>query len=451
MKLLNFNIMKKIILLNILFINLIFSQQTPAPAQEKSILIFGATTHVGNGEVLENSVIGFTNGKIDLVASTDGIWINKTLNMFSDSNNKKYDTIINAKDHHIYPGIIAMNSNIGLVEVEAVKASVDDDESGTYLPNIRSIIAYNAESKAVESMRPNGVLLAQIAPNGGVISGSSSIVQLDAWNWEDAVIEYDQGIHVNWPSPYTFGRWWLGEDRGLKVNSEYPKQIQNLKDFFDRSRANSNLTNSMNLKARSMKGVFEGSTTIYLNADDEKEIVDGITFLKKYGINKIVIVGGKGSLNQANFIKENNIPVVVTQPYRLPQSTDTDPRETFKLAKKLLDIGILVTIDPTGTSQDRVSTRNLPFYAGSFSSFGIDKESALSMITLNPAKILGIDKEFGTLEIGKSATLFISKGDALDIMSNNVTHAFIAGRNLSLETHQTRLCRRYSNKYSDSQ
>ena len=83
--------MKKIILLNILFINLIFSQQTPAPAQEKSILIFGATTHVGNGEVLENSVIGFTNGKIDLVASTDGIWINKTLNMFSDSNNKKYD------------------------------------------------------------------------------------------------------------------------------------------------------------------------------------------------------------------------------------------------------------------------------------------------------------------------------------------------------------------------
>ena len=207
----------------------------------------------------------------------------------------------------------------------------------------------------------------------------------------------------------------------------------------------------MNLKARSMKGVFEGSTTIYLNADDEKEIVDGITFLKKYGINKIVIVGGKGSLNQANFIKENNIPVVVTQPYRFPQSTDTDPRETFKLAKKLLDIGILVTIDPTGTSQDRVSTRNLPFYAGSFSSFGIDKESALSMITLNPAKILGIDKEFGTLEIGKSATLFISKGDALDIMSNNVTHAFIAGRNLSLETHQTRLWRRYSNKYSDSQ
>ncbi|MDG2475845.1 MAG: amidohydrolase family protein [Flavobacteriaceae bacterium] len=443
--------MKKIILINILFINLIFSQQTPAPAQEKSILIFGATTHTGTGEVLENSVIGFTNGKIDLIASTGGDWNEATLDLFSDSNSEKYDTLINAKDHHVYPGIIAMNSNLGLVEVDAVKASVDDDESGTYLPNIRSIIAFNAESKAVESMRPNGVLLAQIAPNGGVISGSSSIVQLDAWNWEDAVVDYDQGIHVNWPSPYTFGRWWLGEDRGLKANTNYSKQVQNLKDFFDSSKANFDLTNSMNLKAKAMKGVFEGSTTIYLNADDEKEIVDGITFLKKYGIDKIVIVGGTGSLNQVDFIKENNVPVVVTQPYRLPQSTDEDPRETFKLAKKLIDSGILVAIDPTGTTQDRVSTRNLPFYAGSFSSFGIDKEVALSMITHNPAKILGIDNKFGTLEVGKSATLFISKGDALDIMSNNVTHAFISGRNLSLETHQTRLWRRYSNKYSNSQ
>ena len=119
------------------------------------------------------------------------------------------------------------------------------------------------------------------------------------------------------------------------------------------------------------------------------------------------------------------------------------------LAKKMLDEGILVSIDPTGTASARVSLRNLPFYAGSFSSFGIDKETALSLITLNPAKILGIDKEYGSLELGKSATLFISMGDALDIMSNKLTHAFISGRMLSLETHQTQLWRRYSNKFSN--
>src|SRR5210317_201191 len=443
--------MKKIILLNVLFLNLIFSQQTPAPNQDKSVLIFGGTTHVGDGQVINNSVIGFTEGKIDLIASSDGTWTNEILNILSDSNNKKYDTIINASNHHIYPGIIALNSNLGLVEVDAVRASVDDDESGTYLPEIRSIIAYNAESKAVESMRPNGVLLAQIAPNGGVISGSSSVVQLDAWNWEDAVIKYDQGVHINWPSPYTFGRWWLGEDRGLKANNNYNKQVNDLKDFFDKSKANMNLNKSMNLKSRAMKGIFEGESTVYLHADDEKEIVDGVLFFKKFNIKKIVIVGASDAKNQLDFIKENNIPVVVKQPYRFPQSVDSDPRETFMLAKKMIDKGILVSIDPSGAPQSRVSIRNLPFYAGSFSSYGIDKELALSMITLNPAKILGIENEFGTLEVGKSATLFISKGDALDIISNNVTHAFISGRNISLETHQTRLWRRYSNKYSNSQ
>ena len=435
--------MKKIILLNILFFNLIYSQQTPAPDQDKSVLIFGAVAHIGNGETIKNSIIGFNDGVIDLVAPSGD-------NILTE-NIKKYDTIIDATNSHVYPGIIALNTNLGLVEIDAVRATVDDDDIGAYLPEIRSIVAYNAESKAVESMRPNGVLIAQVAPNGGIISGKSSVVQFDAWNWEDAVIEYDQGIHLNWPSPYTYGRWWLGEDRGLKANSNYNKQIKDLKDFFEKSRVNMSIENSMNLKSIAMRPIFEGLTTVYLYADDEKEIVDGVTFLKGYGIDKIVIVGATGSKNQLNFIKKNNIPVVVKQPYRFPQSTDSDPMETFEIAKKMLDQGILVSIDPTGTTMARVSVRNLPFYAGSFSSFGIDKEIALSLITLNPAKILEIDKDFGTLEVGKSATLFISRGDALDIISNDVTHAFISGRGLSLETHQTRLWRRYLNKYSDSQ
>ena len=435
--------MKKIILLNILFLNLIYSQQTPAPDQDKSVLIFGAVTHIGNGETIKNSIIGFNNGVIDLVAPSDD-------NILTE-NIKKYDTVIDATNSHVYPGIIALNTNLGLVEIDAVRATVDDDDIGAYLPEIRSIVAYNAESKAVESMRPNGVLLAQVAPNGGIISGKSSVVQFDAWNWEDAVIEYDQGIHLNWPSPYTYGRWWLGEDRGLKANSNYNNQIKDLKDFFEKSRVNMSIEKSMNLKSIAMRPIFEGLTTVYLYADDEKEIVDGVTFLKGYGIDKIVIVGATGSKNQLNFIKKNNIPVVVKQPYRFPQSTDSDPMETFEIAKKMLDQGILVSIDPTGTTMARVSVRNLPFYAGSFSSFGIDKEIALSLITLNPAKILGIDKDFGTLEVGKSATLFVSSGDALDIISNDVTLAFISGREISLETHQSRLWRRYSNKYSNSQ
>ena len=431
-------IKKKLLIIGILLLtNNLIAQQTPAKNQSKSVLVVGATAHIGDGNVIEKSFIGFENGIINLVDSEYNL----------DTNN--YDTIINASGKHIYPGFIALNSNLGLVEVNSVKASVDDDESGDFLPNVRSIIAYNAESKGVESMRPNGVLLAQVTPNGGIIPGSSSVVQLDAWNWEDAVISYDEGIHLNWPSPYSFGRWWLGEDRGLKTNPNYVNQIRKIEEFFDKSMATMNINSSMNLKSKAMKGIFDGEKTIYLHADDEKEIIDGITFLKKNKISKIVLVGGTGSEGLISFLKENNIPVILTQPYRLPRETDTDPRDTYKIANKLVSNGLLVSINPNGTGQERVATRNLPFYAGSFSSFGLDKEDALSLITLNAAKILNLDHRLGSIKVGKDATLFISTGDALDIMSNNLTHAFISGRLISLETHQTKLWRRYSNKFSN--
>ena len=99
---------------------------------------------------------------------------------------------------------------------------------------------------------------------------------------------------------------------------------------------------------------------------------------------------------------------------------------------------------------ERMNTRNLPFYAGHLVGQGMDKEVALQLITNNTAKILGIDDNYGTLEVGKSATLFISEGDALDMRTNNVSHAFIDGRELSLETHQTKLWKRYSKKYNQN-
>ena len=429
---------RKLLIIGTLFlVNSLIAQQTPAKSQSKSILIVGATAHIGNGNVIEKSFIGFENGIINLVTSEYNL----------DKSN--YETIINASGKHLYPGFIALNSNLGLVEVNSVKASVDDDESGDFLPNVRSIIAYNAESKGVESMRPNGVLLAQITPNGGIISGSSSVVQLDAWNWEDAAISFDEGIHLNWPSPYSFGRWWLGEDRGLKANPNYVNQTRKIEEFFNKSRATMNINSSMNLKSRAMKAIFDGEKTIYLHADDEKEIIDGISFLKEKNISEIVLVGGTGSESIINFLKDEDIPVILTQPYRLPREADTDPRDTYKIAHKLVSSGVLVSINPNGTGQERVATRNLPFYAGSFSSYGLDKEDALSLITLNAAKILQLDHRLGSIEVGKDATLFISDGDALEIMGNNITKAYISGRSISLDTHQTKLWKRYSNKFSN--
>jgi hypothetical protein len=355
--------------------------------------------------------------------------------------------VINAEGKHIYPGIIVSNSTLGLVEVDAVKASSDQSEIGTYNPHIRSLIAYNAESKVVESMRPNGVLLGQITPRGGRISGTSSVVQFDAWNWEDAAVKVDEGLHINWPSTFTRGRWWLGEDPGLKPNKDYSKQKKELSDFLAESKAYSNGEKTIrNLPYESISGLFDGSKRLYIHTNDAKSINDAVQFANSHGIQKLTIVGGYEAYKVADLLKANKVSVMLRRVHTRPSDEDDDYDLPFKLAKKLTDAGVLVALETSG-QMERMNSRNLPFYAGTTVAYGLSKEQALALITLNPAKILGIDKEYGSLETGKSGTFFISEGDALDMRTNVLSHAFIDGRSISLETHQTELWRRYSKKY----
>ncbi|MBT8311722.1 MAG: amidohydrolase family protein [Flavobacteriaceae bacterium] len=406
------------------------AQQTPAPEQTEAISITGATAHIGNGEVIEKCTLVFEDGKITAIgadASTKG-------------------RVINANGKHIYPGFIAPGKSLGLIEVNAVRASNDQDEVGAMIPHVRSIIAYNAESKVVESMRPNGVLIGQATPKGGRISGSSTIVQFDAWNWEDAAIKVDDGIHLNWPSSFRRGRWWLGEPRGFQPNKEYANQTEEVASFIHNSRAYGQGKNEQtNLAYQAMQGLFDGSQKLYVYAQGEKEIIDAVSILKKSGIREIVLVGGYHAYKITDFLKQNNIPVLVNFTHSLPNFDDDDYDLPYKLPKLLVDAGLLVGLQ--NASASNFQTRNLPFYAGQVVGQGLAKEKALQMITGNTAKILGIDDQYGTLEVGKSATLFISEGDALDMRGNLLLHAFIDGREISLETHQTELWKRYMGKY----
>ena len=428
--------MKKYIIVMICFFlgGSIIAQQTPAPKQTTAFSIEGATAHLGNGEVIENSLLMFNDGKITFVGSA----LMKIA---------RQGTVVDAKGKHIYPGFIAANTSLGLTEISAVRATEDADEVGRMLPHIRSLIAYNAESKIVESMRPNGVLMAQITPRGGVISGTSSIMQLDAWNWEDAAVKADDAIHINWPSAFSRGRWWLGEDPGLKVDAKYSNNIERIKDYFVTAKGYlDGIKEEKNLAYEAMLGLYNGSQKIFIHVSGHKEITDAITIFKGVGINKIVIVHGNGAEKIADLLIKNKIPVVIDRAHRVPENEDDDYDLPFRNAKILIDAGLTVAIGMEG-QMERMNTRNLPFYAGTFAAYGVDKEQAVAMITGNAAKVLGIDKTVGTLEVGKDATLFISEGDALDMKTNILIHAFIQGRKISLETHQTKLWKRYSNKY----
>lgn len=428
--------MKKYIIVMICFFlgGSIIAQQTPAPKQTTAFSIEGATAHLGNGEVIENSLLMFNDGKITFVGSA----LMKIA---------RQGTVVDAKGKHIYPGFIAANTSLGLTEISAVRATEDADEVGRMLPHIRSLIAYNAESKIVESMRPNGVLMAQITPRGGVISGTSSVMQLDAWNWEDAAVKADDAIHINWPSAFSRGRWWLGEDPGLKVDAKYSNNIERIKDYFVTAKGYlDGIKEEKNLAYEAMLGLYNGSQKIFIHVSGHKEITDAITIFKGVGINKIVIVHGNGAEKIADLLIKNKIPVVIDRAHRVPENEDDDYDLPFRNAKILIDAGLTVAIGMEG-QMERMNTRNLPFYAGTFAAYGVDKEQAVAMITGNAAKVLGIDKTVGTLEVGKDATLFISEGDALDMRTNILIHAFIQGRKISLETHQTKLWKRYSNKY----
>ena len=415
------------------------AQQTPASPQSESILIVGVTAHLGNGQIIENAAIGFDQGKITFVGDLSEVDIN--------SFSKKID----ATGKHVYPGFIASNTTNGILEIDAVRATKDSDEVGEMIPHIRSLIAYNAESRVTETLRPNGVLMGQITPRGGTISGTSSIVQFDAWNWEDAAIKIDDGIHVNWPSSISYGKLWLGEDKGPKANKKYAESVNDIKTYMLEAQAYlSGSESPKNIPLEAVEKLFNGEQQFYVHVSGQKEIIDVVHFCKEIGIQKLVIVHGTEAHKVADVLAANNIPVILDRAHRLPSHSDEDIFFPYKHAKMLIDKGVVVAIGVEG-QMERMQARNLPFYAGTYAAYGLDKEEALKLITSNPAKILGIDDIVGTLEVGKDATLFISEGDALDMRTNILSHAFIQGREISLESHQTELYERYMGKFENQE
>jgi len=269
---------------------------------------------------------------------------------------------------------------------------------------------------------------------------------LDAWNWEDAAIKVDDGIHMNWPSNFSRGRWWLGEPRGLRPNKNYTKDVQEIQTVFNDAKSYLNGSKSpKHLPFEAMAGLVDGSQKLFVHVDTEKGILDAIAFAKKNNLT-LVIVGGYHSYKLATTLRQNNIAVLLHRTHSVPEMDDDDYDLSYKKAKILTDAGVLVGLENSG-QMERMNTRNLPFLAGTVAAHGLDKEKALQLITSNTAKILGIDDQLGTLEVGKDATLFISEGDALDMRTNILTYAFIQGRMLSLETHQTKLWKRYMKKF----
>ncbi|MDI9366611.1 MAG: amidohydrolase family protein [Flavobacterium sp.] len=414
----------------------------PAPAFKGKLYITNATVHIGNGQVVEAATVEVNDGKIVQVATT-----------VTPANGAK---VVDGKGKHVYPGLILSSTDLGLKEIaNGVRASNDYAELGDYNTNIRSITAYNTDSRVINVLRANGILLASVTPQGGVISGSSTVVQLDAWNWEDAAYKMDGAIHVNMPSFIARGggRRGGGGFRGfggttsetVDPNKAALDKVDEIKAFFNEAKAYlAQPTHAAtNLKLEAVKGLFEKKQKLIVHADQVKQMLVAIDFAKEFGFN-IVIEGGSESFLIADLLKANNIAVILNERHELPATEDDDIDQPYKTPAVLQKAGVLFAInDAAGNTR----YRNLSYNAGTAATYGLTKEEALQAITLNAAKILGIDATTGSIEAGKDANMIVSDGDILDMKSSNVAYAFIQGRQVSLDNKQKQLYERYKHKY----
>lgn len=411
-----------------LFIIKTFSQSNvlPAPAQPSVMQLAHGTIHIGNGGVIEDGMVVFSKGKIINVGKyaplADG-------------------RMIDCTGKHIYPGLILAGSEIGLSEIGAVRSQRDDYEIGDLNPEVRSLVAYNTDSKIINTVRSNGILLANIIPNGNLLAGSSSVMQLDGWNWEDAAYKKDIAIAFKMPSLAPTSK----ENDAAKALEEAIKKIDEVRSFFHSAKAYLNQTShaTTNIKFESVKGLFDQTQTLLVYADMVNEMMIAIEFAKEFGF-KTVVVGGAESYKITDYLKQNNIAVILNQMHTLPVMQDDDVDMYAKLPYQLQQAGVLYCINDV---DEMNRGRNLMFNAGVAVGFGLTKEQALQAITLNAARILGIDAQTGSLETGKDANIIVSSGDVLDIRTSTILHAFIQGRQLNLDDKQKQLYERYKTKY----
>lgn len=401
--------------------------------QHSKILLLDGYLHPAVGEDIPSAAVGIIDGKISLIKNS----------LAYSYEVKDWDTIIKLNGQHIYPSFVAPNTTLGITEIDAVRATRDFDEVGFFNPHVRSQIAFNLESIVLKTVRTNGVLIAQPCPRGGSISGASSVMFLDGWNWEDATILADDGIHLNWPSALKHNKdnWNLREK-----SDDYAKEKKQIYDFFEASKSSLDLKEVSDLRYAAMKDCFKGTKRVYIHADELQQLQDVIDFVQHFDLKFPVIVGGYDSYLLARKLKDAEIPVMLFRTHSLPSREDDPIDLPFKIASKLQEEGVLFCIQNEG-DMEAMNARNLPFLAGTCRAYGLTTEQAIAAISINACKIIGIEKNYGSVEIGKSATLFVSEGDALDMRSNNVVMALVNGKFMSLENHQTELYETYSKKY----
>ena len=408
--------------------------EAPGEAQKQPIALVGGTIHPVSGPSIVEGVVLIEKGRITAIGKDVPL----------PAGTQKFDV----KGKHIFPSLIDAHSNMGLVEINSVKATVDDSETGSINPNVRAIVAVNPDSEIIPTTRSNGVLLTLTAPSGGILAGRSAVIQLDGWTWEDLTLRDNVALHLNWPNMSPTGEW-LGGAPGGEQASARDRALDELKRAFEQARAYAKARRapgsrqSIDVRWESMLDVLDGKIPVMIHADEIHQIQAAVAF----GVDnklKMMLHGGYDAPRCAALLKQHNVPVIVAGTYRLPMRKSDDFDASYTVPERLRAAGIKYCIASAGRF-GASNVRNLPYQAATAAAYGLPVDEALKSVTLYPAEILGIADRVGSLEVGKDATLFIADGHPLET-ETLVEAAFVQGRKVELNDRHKRLWKKYEEK-----
>src|SRR3954469_12267978 len=411
------------------------SDTIPAQPQAKPIAIKGATIHPVTGPDIPNGTIVFENGKITALGADAAI--------------PPGADVIEANGKHVYPGLINANTVLGLVEIGAVRATVDVEEAGTINSNVRSLTSVNPDSELIPVARAAGVLTALSVPEGGIVSGQSAVLRLEGWTPEEMTVVSPAAMHLRWPN-LTIDRRPRARKSVKDQQKEIEKAQKQIRDSFQiarsywQARKNPGPDFKSDLRWEALMPIFDGKLPLFVHASTLAQIETALAWAKEMQL-KIVLVDGDDAWRVATQLKEMDVPVILGPATSLPPRRDDDYDSAWSSAAKLQAAGVRFCIASNGRGAE-TNERNVGYEAGLAAGYGLPKEEALKAVTLYPAQILGVADRLGSLGTGKAATLIVTNGDPLDFPTQ-VEIAFIDGRKIDLSNRQTRLRDKYREKY----
>jgi imidazolonepropionase-like amidohydrolase len=412
----------------------IASTPVPAKKQDKPIVLVGGTIHTVSGSVIENGMILFDKGKIIALGKNVEIPVGAEK--------------IDVTEKHIYPGLINAASNMGLNEIEAIRATNDIAETGRINSNVRTDVSVNPESELIPTLRANGITIAHVIPGGNLIGGKTAAMMLDGWTNAEMTLKAPIGLYINWPN-LSINRSAFSRQSEEEQKKTIDNNIKELTNAFDDARAYlkakkaDSEKHQTDLRWEAFAPLFEKKISLFVYANSIVQIQSAVQFAKDQQVN-LIIYGGRDAWKVTELLKTNNIAVIVEVIHDLPTRRWEEYDNPFTVPFKLYQAGVKYAI--AGGGGGTMNERNLAYQAATASSYGLPKEEALRSITINAAAILGIESMVGSLDVGKDATLIVTNGDPLEILSN-VEMEFIQGKKIDLRSRHTELYKKYQEKY----